>query len=278
MFKLGISLHIGTLLDEPESDAQSVLQKEFGCAQRLLAYLRSEGVSSIEIRNVREHMPVERSVAAIRVAHDAGFQVSIHIAFEDRTGEEYVTRVRPVIDEALYGQSRVVFTLHPLGDDEKTAQRYSDWASAIGAVDGRCCLSLENMRVREPNAEHHRLGHVAKNILLAPKAPRGICWDMGHYAYNVVTSGLRAEACPNDAIIDHMIHTHIHSLHMPDLDTHFPLKMENEPVSSYLQALRTRNYAGIYNLELEPERYIRIMSPRTGFEQSITVLKELMMP
>lgn len=276
MFTFGVSLHVGTLLGEPETDAQSVLQKEFGSPKNLLDYLKREGVSSIEVRNVREYMPVERSVAAIQVAHGAGFQVSVHIAFEQRTGAEYVNRVRPVIDEALKDQQSVVFTLHPLKDDEETARCYADWAAAIGGVDERCRLALENMRTLKPGKEHHRLGRVAKNILLAPEAPRGICWDMGHYAYNVVTSGLRAESCPCEAIIDQMIHTHIHSMYVPDLDTHFPLMTENEPVSAYVKALRDRHYAGIYNLELEPERFIRVMSPRAGFEQSVSVLKELM--
>lgn len=276
MFQFGVSLHVGTLLGEPESDAQAILQKEFGSPANLLHYLKREGVSHIEVRNVRELMPVERSVAAIRTVHDAGFKTSVHIAFEKRTGAEYVNRVRPVIDEALKGQESVVFTLHPLKDDEETARCYADWAAAVGGVDERCHLALENMRTLKPNTDHHRLVRVLKNIQGAPQAPRGICWDMGHYAYNVVTCGLRAESCPNNEIIDQMIHTHIHSMYAPDLDTHFPLMTENEPVAAYLQALRERNYAGIYNLELEPERFIRIMSPRAGFEQSVSVLKELM--
>jgi len=82
MFNFGVSLHVGTLLGEPESDAQALLQKEFENPQNLLAYLKWEGVTSIEVRNVRAHMPIERSVASIRTVHDAGLQVSVHIAFE----------------------------------------------------------------------------------------------------------------------------------------------------------------------------------------------------
>lgn len=276
MFKFGVSLHVGTLLGEPESDAQAILQKEFGTPANLLDYLKREGVSHIEVRNVRAYMPVERSVAAIRTAHDAGFQVSVHIAFEDCTGEAYTTRVRRVIDEALKDQNSVVFTVHPRKDDEETVRSYVDWATAFANVDDRCRLALENMRTLKPGTEHHRIGRVEKAIQSAPELTRGICWDMGHYAYNVVTAGLRAESCPCDRIIDQMIHTHIHHMYTPDLNTHFPLTYENEPVAAYVKALRERNYAGIYNIELEPERFTFLVSPRAGFEQSVSVLKELM--
>ena len=276
MFKFGVSLHVGTLLNEPETDAQAVMQQEFGNSANLLRYLRSEGVSSIEVRNVRAHMPVERSVAAIRTAHEAGFSVSVHIAFEERTGAEYTARVRAIIDEALYGQDSAVFTLHPLKNDEETAARYADWAAAIHSVDSRCRLALENMRVLKPGTEHHRIVRVAHDILAASENARGICWDMGHYAYNIVTLGLPAETCPVSEILKQTIHTHIHSLYLPDLDTHFPLKRFNEPVASYLAALRACGYDGVYNIELEPERYIRVMSPREGIEQSVSVLKGLM--
>lgn len=276
MFKLGVSLHVGTLLDEPETDAQTVMQREFGGAANLLRYLQREGVSSIEIRNVREYMPVERSVAAIRKAHEAGFSVTVHIAFEERTGAQYMARIRAVIDEAMRGQERVVFTLHPLKTDEETAARYADWAAELHRNDPRCVLALENMRVLRDGMEHNRIARVAKDILSAPKEARGICWDMGHYAYNIVTLGLPAETCPVQEILEQLIHTHIHSLFLSDLDTHFPIRQKNDPVASYLTALRSCGYDGIYNIELEPERYIRIMSPREGLEQSVSVLKGLM--
>ena len=274
MEKIGVSLHVGTLLNTPETEAQAALQKEYGGAAALLAYLRREGVCSIEVRNVREHMPVAQSVAAIRAVHEAGLGASIHIAFEERAGREYAARVRTMIDEALRGQERVVFTLHPLKNDGETAARYADWAAALHEYDGRCRLALENMRVLKPDAGHNRIARVAQNIRSAPEAARGVCWDMGHYAYNIVTLGLPAETCPVRDILGQVIHTHIHSLHHPELDTHFPLQRTNEPVKSYLAALRAAGYQGIYNIELEPERYIRVMSPRAGMEQTVSVLKE----
>ena len=130
------------------------------------------------------------------------------------------------------------------------------------------------MRELKPDAGHNRIARVAQNIRSAPEAARGVCWDMGHYAYNIVTLGLPAETCPVRDILGQVIHTHIHSLHHPELDTHFPLQRTNEPVKSYLAALRAAGYQGIYNIELEPERYIRVMSPRAGMEQTVSALKE----
>ena len=56
MEKIGVSLHVGTLLNTPETEAQAALQKEYGGAAALLAYLRREGVCSIEVRNVRQEI------------------------------------------------------------------------------------------------------------------------------------------------------------------------------------------------------------------------------
>ena len=288
MNEIGVSLHVGTLLDEPETDAQAVLKQEYGTVQNMLAFLRSQNVASIEVRNVREKMPVEKSVAAIRVCHDAGFKVSVHVAFEERSGSEYAYRVRGVLDAALEGQDALMLTLHPIPSDaELTLKKYEDWSGALYAKDARISVALENMRVTKPNTEANRLTSVYQVVnALENTVGRGLCWDMGHYAYNVRALALSGESVPDRAVRARMIHTHIHSLYIPDdarlpeemkrTDTHYPLKKQNEPVAEYVRTLMADGYKGLYNIELEPERFIGICTPRTGFESSVIGLREMM--
>ncbi len=276
MNQLGVSLHIGTLLNEPESEAQAQFLEGFFGIDRLLSYMKDEGVGSIEIRNVREFMPRERSVAAIRAAQKAGFSVSLHVAFEKRSGREYADRVSSVLKEALGGQAgTVLLTVHPCSSDEETAALYADWAGALSDFDPRLRLALENMRVRKLGAEHNRLSHVIADIQGAPEPLRGACFDMGHYAYNVLRDGLPVNTCPPAEELRQIVHTHIHSLHMPEADTHFPILSGEDPVSDYIRALKSVGYGGIFNLELEPEHFVRIMPAHEGFMRSIAAVREM---
>lgn len=288
MNRIGVSLHVGTVLDEPETNAQAVLKAEYGGVQSLFRFLRSMNVASIELRNVRKKMPPEKAIRAIHLCHDAGFDVSIHIAFEECTGAEYTSRVSNVLNEALEGQKSLMLTLHPIASDrDLTAEKYESWSDVLCKRDERICLALENMRVINPNSEANRLAnvyHVVNSI--SEREGRGLCWDMGHYAYNIRALGLDSETIPDYIIRKRMVHTHIHSLYIPDdavlpeemprTDTHYPIENKNDPVRKYIRTLMADGYSGIYNIELEPERFSSIFSPRYGFETSVVHLMEML--
>ena len=198
--------------------------------------------------------------------------ITLHIAFEASTGEAYVSRVAAFLPEALAGQETLLFTLHPIENDVTTRARYQQWARAFGRANPAYRLALENMRVMRADNEFMGIANVWDAVRALPEGRGGICWDMGHYAYQVATQGASAETLPDKPVLERIIHTHIHSLYR--LDTHHPLEARNEPAHAYIRALKAIGYAGLYNLELEVERYAGRVSPREGLERSVALMGE----
>ncbi|MDB5085353.1 MAG: sugar phosphate isomerase/epimerase, partial [Bacilli bacterium] len=89
----------------------------------------------------------------------------------------------------------------------------------------------------------------------------GITWDMGHYYSNLVSAGYvpalqdeQLDPLPPLSFLDKTIHTHIHGL--GEQGTHCPLTHhESLPLESYVRALKDSGYTGIYNLELQFNRF-----------------------
>jgi hypothetical protein len=71
--------------------------------------------------------------------------------------------------------------------------------------------------------------------------------------------------------LSRVIHTHIHEY--ADGTTHFPLEVWGEPISLYINALG-REYQGIYNVELEPQRFAHRMSAVEGYLLSADTLSD----
>lgn len=276
MERIGISISTNIILNEPKVEAEERIIKEYGSTGNLFASLRNAGVTSIEILNARDSLQNcdSDTLAAVRMIHNAGFEVTIHIEFDGTTGKEYAARMRKILLEAVNGQGKTAFTVHPVESFERTAELYADWSKVFTELDERCMLTLENMRYKKvPGTEYVRLNSVYDAVL---PVKGQLTWDMGHYTYNVLTSDLSIETLPEAEYLALMKHTHIHGIIYPKLTTHFPLTTENKHIELYVKALKNSGYQGVYNLELGPERWLDRYSPRESFENSIAYLREML--
>lgn len=86
---------------------------------------------------------------------------------------------------------------------------------------------------------------------------------MGHYYFNYIQAAgyeqLPAElqcGLPVEEFIKRTVHTHIHGLSQ-QRTTHFPMKPdESLPLETYIHSLQKTGYSGVYNLELDFQRFI----------------------
>jgi sugar phosphate isomerase/epimerase len=99
----------------------------------------------------------------------------------------------------------------------------------------------------------------------------GICWDFGHTYSNYVNFPEVAELTYPEPFIKRVVHTHIHAY---EGRTHFPFMGKAAlPLDQYCNQLVQVEYKGIYNLELDIERFYKVYSPRQAFEASILALR-----
>ena len=78
---------------------------------------------------------------------------------------------------------------------------------------------------------------------------------------------------PRD-FLAYTIHTHIHGL---SGRTHFPIDGSNIPIKQYCTLLSEQNYSGVYNLELDFNRFYLDIEPRKALEDSVDVLRQILL-
>ena len=271
---IGLTIKYKTLAGEGVGTPEGLLLDSYGGLEATLSALREQGVGSIEISAVYSRSPMPVTLEMIRRIYDAGLRVSLHGGLEDMTGEEYLRLFAPVFELVFSRQPSLSVTLHGLTDRAAQDRLTSDWAKAVLPVWPGLTFALENQRVRNETFPHEK-DHFRIDALPAqlPKLSNmGICWDMGHYAYNVVQAGLPVETLPSAEALSLVRHTHIHCL--KGLDTHHPILPH--PISEYVGALKNAGYKGLYNIEVKPDKYHTYLDVREGMEDSIRVLREVL--
>ncbi|MBO4368277.1 MAG: hypothetical protein J5859_06155, partial [Clostridia bacterium] len=208
---IGLTLKYPTLAGEGKGPEQALIDS-WGGLDAALALLYRMNVRSIEISFIFSKMPDPVTQDILRRLYDAGMQVSIHGALEDMTGEAYLERFDFLFRTIFDHQDKLSITLHGLTDLPATKRITGDWAQALLGTWPGITLAVESQRVRDESfpgeKEHFRINNIPATL---PKSPNvGICWDMGHYAYNVVKSGLPIETVPSPEALSLVRHTHIH--------------------------------------------------------------------
>jgi len=266
---IGFSLPPRLFTSEIPTLWKEKLPSAFGDRDAFLRLLRQLGTTHIELRAILPQDDPDEVLSCARMLWESGFQISVHGLVPGSVGpfRETYPSLLPLLREAKARQPWVTVTLHAYvtGDDtnkspaaEQTNRLLKLWESDAEELGLRIALELNRDKKNgDPSV-------TCEGILamLEGTDPRftGICFDMGHYYSNIRTTGAPENTVPDPAFLSRVIHTHIHALGAAG--THFPFAQDTSlPLDLYVEALKAADYAGIYNLELEfnrwPERSFR---------------------
>ncbi len=243
-------------------------------SDRFLDDLFEQGVRNIELRPVPAEQDAQSVfVAATRVWRH-GMQISVHTS--PRSVTTAVCDVFAPLKEILKAQKqeKMILVLHPVSgtilfDDNR--RMMETLAGVIDRDQNGAMLALENNRLMPDHSDGDSADFVMRVIEEAKPQYAGICFDFGHFAW--ATKSWEHPILPPERFSNRVIHTHIHALYATETGytTHFPLQSGALPLEEYISAIRP-NYRGVYQLELEPNRYEKLMDGRRGIFGSIEKL------
>jgi sugar phosphate isomerase/epimerase len=273
MDKIGVSLPPVIFSDSP---INTEIQKELafiGGTNALLRALRESGVSHIELRALS---PLDDGTAADRIADrlvEAGFSYTVHSALADISGKAFLSSLPDPPDGVM---TVTVHAFSSLGSREenalKTIAKLKEWCLAAENACFPLKLAVEvNRRKGRPDPGDSWEGAVS--LADAVGSPLcGLCFDFGHYRYNMLHFGSDPMQIPALGDLKKVIHTHIHGL--VDDKTHNPLVPGSLPLREYVRALKSAGYGGIWNLEIDFAKFSAGGAPLDGILKSVSELKE----
>lgn len=280
--KIGVSLALDLLCETPKTLPQKALLSQSGGIQNLLQTLKQNGVSSIEIRTIRPSETEARILRAAQAIWDADLTITVHSVLPKGEVTSFFAQLTPI----LKLQNFCCVTVHPEKDLPSNKENQSATQKSLTAISNymvenrimRVQIALENNRMRYPEEEVCRPQGIAQALEATKDPAIQACWDFGHLYWDASAYPAQVPSIlPPDAFTKKVIHTHIHSLNKR---THFPLDNGKLPLAEYVQALIQAGYRGIYNLELEPERWPEenAASPLSSYLNSIALLKQVLRP
>jgi len=259
--------------DEEDEACRALVESGGGTLERLLENIRRAGAACVEFRSVSPGADPLVLLTAYRLCRSAGLELSIHA-----TTPKDLQRAEKFFSpyEALFGaqgQRRFILTLHALGGKETTCAVLNRVAQTARENGYPVQLVLENSRHKEPGDAGDSCEAVLGILAHTADPEWGICWDFGHYYYNIINcfEGLPGSVPPHE-FLRRVRHTHIHAV--LDGRTHFPLGAGDLPLARYCNALKGAGYGGIYNLELGFARFYTEMNPYEELIRSACLLKE----
>lgn len=272
---LGVSLAPSVILDRPGSPAGEALLRETGGSGKLLAALREAGVGSIELRNV---MPGDSPFAAAEAAYrvwEQGLSLTVHTGLRpgNRGRAETFLALHRLLE--TMPQPELMLVVHALkNQDRERAEEETALALRYlaGALPENAHLALELNRAKGDGDPGHTPEALLEILEKAGTPGLGLCWDFGHYYYNTAYGEGGGETLPPGAFLQETVHTHIHAVQ--EKTTHFPLGQGRLPLQSYAAALKQAGYRGVWNLELEPERFYRRERLCYAYLESMITMQE----
>lgn len=273
---IGVSLPLSVLCSEPIGQAQKFLLQGFNSAADFLGWLKTLGVSSVELRAVSRSTTPAQAKAAAHAVHATGLNMTIHVELYDAPAEEFFAAIIPLLPDKA--KRPTCLTLHSLRDRGvenaiRSQEILTSWAQY--ALDSKidAQFALENNRFGKADHEAVSCPDILGIVQGIDMPNVGTCWDFGHLYSNHINHNERTPSLlPPEDFARRALHTHIHAYQGR---THFPLIDQTElPLELYLRFLAENGYGGIYNLELEPERFYTLYDPRQALAASIFRIKE----
>ncbi|MBR5519913.1 MAG: NUDIX domain-containing protein [Clostridia bacterium] len=279
MYKFGMSIVPRVFDCDAAKEFEKKMLEEFGGMDAMLAEVKSLGLTHIELRGVDPDDDATEILAMAERIWAAGLTVTVHGSLTETIGRfaEVYPSLLLLLQAAKSHQEFVNITVHAYSSDEDTdvakfsadtAQILALWAEDAAELGYR--LTLENNRDKEA----HDPGNSCEGVLamLSPHDAIGTCFDFGHYYYNMCFKKGTPDLLPPQEFLQRARHTHIHALY--EKKTHFPFVAETVmPLERYISTLKAVGYDGVYNLEINAERFKNV-SYRDSVVASIKAIRE----
>lgn len=276
---IGVSLPLGILKDDPQTKAQVILLEQYGGRDCFLKELRNQGVGSIELRAINTGILAQEVQTCTQAVFDNGLSCTIHGQLESVDNGEFFDNINSVVEKFPNVLEQLILTVHSPRDSEDNGENRKNSVKLLRRF--ACYALQERMPVHfalENNRIHSNAASIVNcegvlSIVDEVNLPNvGVCWDFGHVYSNHMNFPNMPELSSPEAFMKKVIHTHIHAY---EGKTHFPFMGDATlPLLEYCELLKQGGYTGIYNLELDIERFHLKYSPREAFETSISVLKQ----
>lgn len=258
--RIGMSLRLSYLAGDSSHPSYAL----FGPPATFLPELAQRGIGSIEVRAISSNTTPETAQRAIAAIRASGQQVTVHGSL-GWDADHPVTSALAVALAALDGhQAQTTVVVHALAngpdqcDQDELARRTVTNLQAMQQhfidTGHEVCLVLENTRAQEGRCDPGMRFEGVVDMIRHTNTPGlGICWDFGHGLASHRIDLDSAEPPPN--FLQRVRHTHIHDLG-PSGRTHWPLTEGRLPLHRFVSLLQKAGYCGIWNLEIEPERFL----------------------
>lgn len=271
--KIGVSLPPNLLLGKMKSSAQEKLLfcRETGSPSQLLIKLREAGVSSIELRTVKHDSDPAEILAAASAVWEAGLIVTIHgeIRNVESAAEDVMLPLLPLLEKMP--QDSLTVTIHGLNGEDSFSNTLLAIRNLIENTPDTIRIALELSRRKRNDVGMSSRSELMRLKEILQEERLGFCWDVGHDLWNIQSFG--EENVDLRSFARKVIHTHIHG--MKNSTTHFPVRGNHAELKGWMDVLRQEKYSGIYNLELEPERWPERAPVFASYVDSVEYLKEL---
>lgn len=279
--RIGFSLYTDLFREKDSWRRKKEWSLNFSSSEEILACLREEGVTSIELKlpfTISERDLVPSLAMLSRLGFEYTFHAPPGVDYPDQF-EAFSGLLQQIarISEKEFGQSSffVVHGLtHPRISKSNLLSLTKEFLLRTRDALAQTDFSLLVEVLREPvNNGKIRTGTSYHEVLdlIRHQDPEvvGICWDFGH-SYAQAEHGIHSRIPPEDFLL-RVKHTHIHDY--KNDTTHIPLGNGGLPYQDYIQRLVSKGFNGIYNLELNPGRITDPENFKAYIIQSIRLIK-----
>lgn len=276
---IGISLRTNILHEKNMTSTEKMLLHHYNGINGFLDYLKNKNVSYIELREFANEEP-RAILDIINPLWKSGFKISIHGKLVNQISfMKYYNNFLYLFSESQKYQNSILIVLHALSSDDYNANEnavitsttLSKWCKEIdNRLPIKFALELNRCKGKnDPSTNFTNLIHMTRNL---PKSRVGLCWDFGHYYYNMLFNNSVVNT-PSQLCLNTVVHTHIHALN-DARKTHYVFTNKSKlPLSTYISLLQNLNYNGVYNLELSLNRIPESEIIR-GLDYSLDLLSE----
>ena len=292
---LAISLPSGYLTGAEDGDDVACWRAMLGTPEQGLATLRHWGVEAVEVGDLRGDVDVTDVHAAFAAIAAAGLRAHAHLWIppnvtthgppatlehaarlltSDATAANVGANAGPHAPQAPRGACAVHgYKRHQADALEATV---ADLAALEPWLRERGLASaLEICRYRPEGPLGGTYAEVVALVEAAEQrcgVPLGVTWDLGHTTWNALQGHDRL--WPDDAFLRRVAHVHVHDVAASGR-THFPLDEGRVDLAGMIERLRAVGYAGLWDLELYPERWPDVdANARARLEASLACLHE----
>ena len=257
---LALSLPSRYLIEARDDDTADLWRAMLGPPSEGLRALAALGIGAVEVGDVRGENDAEVVADALAAVRAAGARPHAHLWLPERFTPDaapatLVATVRALADP-VHAPAACALHGHRRHEPDAFAATVRDlcalepWLRTHGTSSAlEVCRDRPDGPLGGTFAEVTAVVRAAEDAL---GAALGVTWDLGHTTWNHLNG--RDALWPDEAFLTRVTHVHVHDVGATGR-THFPLDEGRVPLSGFVERLRDVGYAGLWDLELYPERW-----------------------